>query len=157
MSDERDSPDESDTPGKQNAELNFPSDPTTMRFRGFGEIPDAVESHGGVNADDDATIGALRRGTALLVVVRGPNNGARFLLDAAEVTSGRHPDSDIFLDDVTVSRRHAVFAREGGGYVVKDVGSLNGTYVNRTSVDAALLHNGDEVQIGKYRFLYYVG
>ena len=109
----------------------------------------------GLSAEDEATIGALRPGTALLVVVRGPNNGARFLLDDAEVTSGRHPDSDIFLDDVTVSRRHAVFVREGAGYAVKDVGSLNGTYVNRSSVDAAVLRNGDEVQIGKYRFLYY--
>ncbi|HOI04006.1 MAG TPA: FHA domain-containing protein, partial [Dermatophilaceae bacterium] len=110
---------------------------------------------GGLSAEDEATIGALRHGTALLVVVRGPNNGARFLLDDAEVTSGRHPESDIFLDNVTVSRRHAVFVRDGNGYAVKDVGSLNGTYVNRASVDAAVLRNGDEVQIGKYRFLYY--
>lgn len=132
-----------------------PGDPTTMRFRGLGEIPEAVDPDGGLTAEDEATIGALRPGTALLVVVRGPNNGARFLLDDAEVTSGRHPESDIFLDDVTVSRRHAVFVRGATGYAVKDVGSLNGTYVNRSSVDSAVLHNGDEVQIGKYRFLYY--
>ena len=124
-----------------------PGDPTTMRFRGLGEIPETFDPDSGLSAEDEATIGALRPGTALLVVVRGPNNGARFLLDDAEVTSGRHPDSDIFLDDVTVSRRHAVFVREGAGYAVKDVGSLNGTYVNRSSVDAAVLRNGDEVQI----------
>ena len=111
-----------------------PGDPTTMRFRGLGEIPETFDPDSGLSAEDEATIGALRPGTALLVVVRGPNNGARFLLDDAEVTSGRHPDSDIFLEDV---------------------GSLNGTYVNRSSVDAAVLRNGDEVQIGKYRFLYY--
>lgn len=131
-------------------------EPTTMRFRGIG-LPehDPVDLDHGLTRDDEATIEALRPGTALLVVMRGPNNGARFLLDDVEVTSGRHPDSDIFLDDVTVSRRHAVFVRESTGYLVKDVGSLNGTYVNRRSVDAATLRNGDEVQIGKYRFVYY--
>ncbi len=134
-----------------------PGEPTTMRFRGIGELPDAVELDGGLTAEDEATISALRPGTALLVVVRGPNIGARFLLDDAEVNSGRHPDSDIFLDDVTVSRRHAVFTRESSGYTVRDVGSLNGTYVNRRSVDQAALRNGDEVQIGKYRFVYYAG
>ncbi len=132
------------------------SEPTTMRFRGVGlPDPDLVDLDHGLTRDDEATIEALRPGTALLVVMRGPNNGARFLLDAAEVTSGRHPDSDIFLDDVTVSRRHAVVLREGSGYLVKDVGSLNGTYVNRRSVDSANLRTGDEVQIGKYRFVYY--
>ncbi|HRW40086.1 MAG TPA: FHA domain-containing protein [Microthrixaceae bacterium] len=131
-------------------------DPTTMRFRG---VPDGepVELDHGLTVEDEATIGALRPGTALLVVMRGPNNGARFLLDADEVSSGRHPDSDIFLDDVTVSRRHAVFVREGQGYLVKDVGSLNGTYVNRRSTEQSTLRNGDEVQIGKYRFVYYAG
>src|SRR5699024_6631183 len=98
---------------------------------------------------------ALRPGTALLIVLRGPNAGARFLLDDDEVSSGRHPSSDIFLDDVTVSRRHAVFAREGEGYLVRDVGSLNGTYVNRERIDESVLHQGDEVQIGKFRLVYY--
>ncbi len=134
------------------------NEPTTMRLGGVG-LPDseAVETEHGLTTEDEATIDALRPGTALLVVMRGPNLGARFLLDDAEVTSGRHPDSDIFLDDVTVSRQHAVFTREEAGYVVKDVGSLNGTYVNRRSVDAVLLRNGDTVQIGKYRFVFYAG
>ena len=134
-----------------------PGEPTTMRFRGVGELPEIVDPGHGLTTDDEATIDALRPGTALLVVMRGPNNGARFLLDDQQVTSGRHPDSDIFLDDVTVSRRHAVFTREGQGYAVSDVGSLNGTYVNRRSVEQATLRNGDEVQIGKYRFVYYAG
>ena len=133
-----------------------PGEPTTMRFRGLGEH-EAVDHERGLSTEDEATIQALRPGTALLVVLRGPNNGARFLLDDDEVSSGRHPDSDIFLDDVTVSRKHAVFRREEHGYAVRDVGSLNGTYVNRASVDEATLRNGDEVQIGKYRFVYYVG
>ncbi|WP_165700082.1 FHA domain-containing protein [Ornithinimicrobium ciconiae] len=110
-----------------------------------------------LSEDDQRTVDALRPGTALLIVLRGPNTGARFLLDADEVSSGRHPSSDIFLDDVTVSRRHAVFARSEQGYEVRDVGSLNGTYVNRERIDARLLEQGDEVQIGKFRLVYYRG
>ena len=101
--------------------------------------------------------GSLPPGMALLVVRRGPNAGARFLLDHDVTTSGRHPDSDIFLDDVTVSRRHAEFRRESGEFVVIDVGSLNGTYVNREPVDQAVLANGDEVQIGKFRLVFLTG
>nr|WP_269760117.1 MULTISPECIES: FHA domain-containing protein [unclassified Ornithinimicrobium] len=107
--------------------------------------------------EDQRTVEALRPSTALLIVLRGPNTGARFLLDAEEVSSGRHPNSDIFLDDVTVSRRHAVFARSGEGYEVRDVGSLNGTYVNRERIDQQVLEQGDEVQIGKFRLVYYRG
>lgn len=99
-------------------------------------------------------VDALSPGSALLVVKRGPNAGSRFLLDQDVTTAGRHPDSDIFLDDVTVSRRHAEFRREGSGYTVHDVGSLNGTYVNRERIDAAPLSGGDEVQIGKFRLVY---
>jgi pSer/pThr/pTyr-binding forkhead associated (FHA) protein len=100
---------------------------------------------------------ALAPGSALLVVKRGPNAGSRFLLDAPVTNAGRHPDSDIFLDDVTVSRRHAEFVREGNGFLVRDVGSLNGTYLNRERIDAAGLAGGDEVQIGKYRLVFLTG
>jgi pSer/pThr/pTyr-binding forkhead associated (FHA) protein len=102
-------------------------------------------------------VDALRSGEALLVVKRGPNAGSRFLLDVDTTSAGRHPDSDIFLDDVTVSRRHAEFRREGGEFVVIDVGSLNGTYVNREPVDQAVLAGGDEVQIGKFRLVFLTG
>jgi pSer/pThr/pTyr-binding forkhead associated (FHA) protein len=102
-------------------------------------------------------IDALPAGSALLVVKRGPNAGSRFLLDQSTTSAGRHPESDIFLDDVTVSRRHAEFRREGGEFVVVDVGSLNGTYVNREPVDTAVLANGDEVQIGKFRLVFLTG
>jgi pSer/pThr/pTyr-binding forkhead associated (FHA) protein len=101
--------------------------------------------------------GQLPPGMALLVVRRGPNAGARFLLDHDVTTSGRHPDSDIFLDDVTVSRRHAEFHREGATFTVRDVGSLNGTYVNRERVESATLANADEVQIGKFRLVFLSG
>ena len=115
-----------------------------------------------VSADTaaDAHAGAvesLPAGSALLVVKRGPNAGSRFLLDQDVTTAGRHPDSDIFLDDVTVSRRHVEFHREGGGFSVHDVGSLNGTYVNRERVEAATLSSGDEVQIGKFRLVFIAG
>jgi hypothetical protein len=106
---------------------------------------------------DRAALESLPEGSALLVVRRGPNAGSRFVLDVDLITAGRHPDSDIFLDDVTVSRRHAQFVRVGSGYAVKDVGSLNGTYVNRHRIDEAQLAGGDEVQIGKYRLVYLVG
>jgi hypothetical protein len=98
---------------------------------------------------------ALPAGFALLVVQRGPNAGSRFLLDQEVTTAGRHPDSDIFLDDVTVSRHHAAFTRTADGFVVADTGSLNGTYLNRERIETAVLGNGDEVQIGKFRLLFF--
>ncbi|HSO64399.1 MAG TPA: FHA domain-containing protein [Ornithinibacter sp.] len=133
-------------------------EPTTMRLQAVQgtERPEPVSERDHVLTRADlATVEALRPGTALLVVLRGPNTGARFLLDDDEVMSGRHPDSDIFLDDVTVSRKHAVFRRTSGGFVVRDVGSLNGTYVNRELVDEITLTTGDEVQIGKFRLVFY--
>ena len=99
-----------ETTSKTTAPSSRQGDSTTMRFQGVGTGHENVEVDGrGLSAEDQATIDALRPGTGLLIVLRGPNTGARFLLDDAEVTTGRHPDSDIFLDDVTVSRKHAVF------------------------------------------------
>jgi pSer/pThr/pTyr-binding forkhead associated (FHA) protein len=124
----------------------------------LGALDDMIE---GTIAETDVAparvAGSLPPGTALLVVRRGPNAGARFLLDHDVTTSGRHPDSDIFLDDVTVSRRHAEFHRDGSTFTVRDVGSLNGTYVNRERVEAATLAGGDEVQIGKFRLVLIAG
>jgi pSer/pThr/pTyr-binding forkhead associated (FHA) protein len=89
------------------------------------------------------------------VVQRGPSAGARFLLDADRTVAGRSTEADIFLDDVTVSRKHAEFVRDGQQFVVRDIGSLNGTYVNRSRIDQAVLRSGDEVQIGKYRMTFH--
>jgi hypothetical protein len=109
-----------------------------------------------LSPEAQAAVAALPMGSALLVVRRGPNSGSRFLLDGELTTAGRHPQSDIFLDDVTVSRRHVEFRRGlDGGFTVSDVGSLNGTYVNRERIDSVPLSNGDEVQIGKYRLVFY--
>ncbi|MFC9609064.1 FHA domain-containing protein [Streptomyces niveus] len=109
-----------------------------------------------LSPEAQAAVDALPLGSALLVVRRGPNSGSRFLLDGDLTTAGRHPQSDIFLDDVTVSRRHVEFRRSPEGhFTVSDVGSLNGTYVNRERIDAVAVSNGDEVQIGKYRLVFY--
>ncbi|EFM48666.1 oxoglutarate dehydrogenase inhibitor Odhl [Corynebacterium matruchotii] len=96
-------------------------------------------------------------GAAILIVKRGPNAGARFLLDQETTTAGRHPESDIFLDDVTVSRRHAEFRLNDGTFEVVDVGSLNGTYVNREPRNSQVLSIGDEIQIGKFRLVFIAG
>ena len=96
----------------------------------------------------------LPNDSALLVVKRGRNAGARFLLTQPITIAGRLPGSDIFLDDVTVSRRHAEFRTEDGRHRVVDIGSLNKTYVNRRPVESAILANGDEIQIGRFRLVF---
>jgi len=127
-----------------------PGETTSMITPVTGEPEYAEEP-----AFDYSAVDSLPPGTALLVVLRGPNAGSRFLLDHDFTSTGRHPDSDIFLDDVTVSRRHAEFYRHGGDrFTVRDVGSLNGTYVNRERIEEAELFGGDEVQIGKFRLLF---
>ncbi|AYX81870.1 MULTISPECIES: oxoglutarate dehydrogenase inhibitor Odhl [Corynebacterium] len=127
---------------------------TTSVFR--ADLLKEMES--GSNTDSTVSgVEGLPAGSALLVVKRGPNAGSRFLLDQAVTTAGRHPDSDIFLDDVTVSRRHAEFRKNGDSYEVVDVGSLNGTYVNREPKNSAVLANGDEVQVGKFRLVFLIG
>jgi pSer/pThr/pTyr-binding forkhead associated (FHA) protein len=127
----------------------------TAADTGHGVDAGAEPAETGLTAADQATIEALNQGTALLVVRYGPTAGARFLLDADVTTVGRHPGNDIFLDDVTVSRKHAQFVRAAQGFAVRDVGSLNGTYVGRQRIDGDVqLRTGDEVQVGKFRFLY---
>jgi pSer/pThr/pTyr-binding forkhead associated (FHA) protein len=96
--------------------------------------------------------------SAMLVVQRGPKAGSRFALDKDVVTAGRHPDSDIFLDDITVSRRHAELRRVADGtWLACDTGSLNGTYLNRERIDTAILSSGDELQIGKFKLVFLLG
>ena len=109
----------------------------------------------GVSPEEQEAIAALPSGHALLIVRRGPNIGARFLLDADVTVAGRHPDADIFLDDVTVSRRHAEFVRTGTVFQVRDLGSLNGTYFDGVRIESALLTDGAEVQVGKFRLTFY--
>jgi hypothetical protein len=96
-------------------------------------------------------------GRGVLIVKRGPNAGSKFWLDSDVTHIGRHPESDIFLDDITVSRRHAEIRRSSDGFVLHDVGSLNGTYVNRERVEGAELRSGDEIQIGKFKLVVLTG
>ena len=134
---------------------------------GFGESSNEVESTAifGSNliSDSDSelspeelrAIEALPSGSALLIVQRGPNEGSRFLLDKETTTVGRHPNADIFLDDVTVSRRHAEFHRHGQSFQVEDLASLNGTYYEGGRIERAMLVDGSEVQIGKFKLTFY--
>ncbi len=131
---------------------------TTISFHRTDQVPDQPDEAPVRRRPDDeeaATIAALPQGSALLVMQRGGAGVERILLDADRVSAGRSEQADIFLDDVTVSRKHAEFVRDGARYTVRDTGSLNGTYVNRARVDAAPLVTGDEVQIGKFRLTYY--
>lgn len=105
--------------------------------------------------EDQQAVDALPTGNSLLIVRRGPNKGARFLLDSDLISIGRHPNADIFLDDVTVSRRHSEITRTGSVFTIKDLTSLNGTYFEGARVETAELFNGAEVQVGKYHFTYY--
>ncbi len=126
-------------------------DETTVTFA-------PVDAHGDPTDDElTVTLGEFPATMAMVVVKRGPNAGSKFMLDQDVTGAGRHPDSDIFLDDITVSRRHAEITRRPGGYTLRDVGSLNGTYVNRDRVEEAPLANGDELQIGKFRLVFFAG
>ena len=100
---------------------------------------------------------SLRSGEVVLIIKKGPDAGARFQVAKDVTTAGRHPESDIFLDDITVSRRHAEIRLTDRGYEIVDIGSLNGTYVNKERIDRSSLKNGDEVQIGKFRMLFFQG
>jgi pSer/pThr/pTyr-binding forkhead associated (FHA) protein len=144
-----------DSDDEDRADENAPRETdTTLNFtREFGA--QLSSSDNSVSTGEHEAIAALPSGSALLVVRRGPNVGARFLLDADVTTVGRHPEADIFLDDVTVSRRHAEFHRSGTTFQVKDLGSLNGTYFDGSRIDIATLGDGSEVQVGKFRLTFY--
>ncbi|WP_344061872.1 FHA domain-containing protein [Microbacterium pumilum] len=109
-----------------------------------------------LSAAELEAIDALPSGAALLIVRSGPTAGARYLLDTDVTTVGRHPEADIFFDDVTVSRRHAEITRDAANFELVDQRSLNGTYVNGERVDRAALINGSEVRIGKFRLNFFV-
>jgi pSer/pThr/pTyr-binding forkhead associated (FHA) protein len=134
---------------------------------GLGGTPDEVQSTlrfsedllaelgSDLSREEQQAIDALPSGNALLIVKRGPNAGARFLLDQDVTTVGRHPNADIFLDDVTVSRRHAEFLRDGAVFTVRDLASLNGTYFDGERIDEVQVTDGAEVQIGKFRLTFF--
>lgn len=139
-----------DTPQPQRSSAD-----TTISLGHFDASDTEGQAAIGLTPEELAAVSALPRTSALLIMQRGPSAGARFLLDAERTVAGRSPSADIFLDDVTVSRKHAEFVRELDDFVVRDIGSLNGTYVNRNRIDATILRPGDEVQIGKYRMTFH--
>lgn len=136
------------------AQLHDSTGDTTTMFPSFQEMDRENE----LTPEEQSAVSELPPGNALLIVKRGDGGGARFLIDEDVITVGRHPESDIFLDDITVSRHHAKFLRIEGNIYLEDLGSLNGTYINRTLVDdKALVRQGDEIQIGKYRATFSLG
>lgn len=123
---------------------------TTITFQ-TSELETDLEEEVHVAPDE------LEGDRGVLIVKRGPNAGSKFFLDTDVTEIGRHPDSDIFLDDITVSRRHAEIRRDGASFSLADVGSLNGTYVNRERVEDAALRSGDEIQVGKFKLVFLAG
>jgi pSer/pThr/pTyr-binding forkhead associated (FHA) protein len=124
-------------------------DETTLSFTPIGPVDEA-------GGDEASPQRDLETGQALIIVLRGPNAGSRFLIDQDLTTLGRLPESDIFLDDVTVSRRHAEIRRITGRFSIHDAGSLNGTYVNLQRVEDTELADEDEIQIGKFKLAFYM-
>lgn len=123
----------------------------TVTLTAVDPLLDATGSH------DDVVVqvSSLPRDSAVLIVRSGAQAGDRFVLEPGVTHLGRHPDSEIMLDDITVSRRHVAIERTADGYVVTDEGSLNGTYINQERVERSLLHHGDELQIGKFRLVLF--
>jgi pSer/pThr/pTyr-binding forkhead associated (FHA) protein len=155
----QENPEGSNFCGRCGAALTPPGEATVRVPTGdtTKNIPPMTEEHATepLTAEEEAAVTGLPKGSALLIVQRGANAGARFLLDTDVITAGRHQESDIFLDDISVSRKHATFTRTPDGVLVKDLGSLNGTYVNRELVEEHRLRPGDEVQIGKFRLVFF--
>ena len=129
------------------APLGGPSTDTTTVLRAITDehVPE-------LTPEDIEAVTGLAPDTALLIINPGGSESERILINSDITTVGRHPDSDIFLDNITVSRNHARFVREGTTFFLEDLGSLNGTYVNRRIVESRVrLAQGDEIQIGRYR------
>jgi len=137
--------------GEDTVVKDFHSSDETARFA-EDLVPQDSDS---LSPEEQSAVSALPAGSALLIVRRGAGVGSRFLLDQDVTVAGRHPDADIFLDDVTVSRKHAEFIRSGNRFSVTDLGSMNGTYAVGSRVDSADLSHGDEVQIGKFRMTFF--
>ncbi len=117
----------------------------------------AVEAESEEEVEVSLPVEPLEEGSAILMIRKGPDAGMRFVISHEVIVVGRHPESDIFLDDITVSRRHAEIRREGSEYSLLDTGSLNGTYLNRERIERSSLSNGDDIQIGKFHLLFITG
>lgn len=137
-----------------------PNDLTsTLNLRQLRSIPQANQSddlYKSLNAEAQNVISNLPKGEGILLIIKGAGIGARYLLDAAQTKLGRDMSNEIILDDITVSRSHALITKSNG-YRLKDLGSLNGSYVNAVAVKESVINAGDEVQIGKYHLTLFIG
>ncbi|OFW55933.1 MAG: hypothetical protein A2V52_03740 [Actinobacteria bacterium RBG_19FT_COMBO_54_7] len=115
----------------------------------------AVEEESEEGVEFTAPPASLQKGSAMLVIKKGPDAGMSFTISRDVISIGRHPESDIFLDDITVSRRHAELHLKEGDFSLKDTGSLNGTYLNHERIESVELASGDEIQIGKFHLLFF--
>ena len=138
-----------------------PNDLTsTLNLRQLRAIPGniaAEELYKSLSAEQQDVVNALSSGVGILLVLKGAGVGGRYLLDASETKIGRDINNEICLDDITVSRSHAIISKSSDGYSVKDLGSLNGTYLNAVSVRDSKISNGDEIQVGKYHLTLFIG
>ena len=138
-----------------------PSDLTsTLNLRQLRSIPGSIASdelYKSLSSEQQSIVTALKEGVGILLVLKGAGIGGRYLLDSSETKIGRDLNNEICLDDITVSRSHALISRTEEGYSVKDLGSLNGTYLNAISVRDSKIFNGDEIQIGKYHLTLFIG
>jgi pSer/pThr/pTyr-binding forkhead associated (FHA) protein len=137
-----------------------PNDLTsTLNLRQLRSIPQANQSddlYKSLSAEAQNVISNLPKGEGILLILKGAGIGARYLLDAAQTKLGRDMSNEIILDDITVSRSHALITKSNG-YRLKDLGSLNGSYVNAVAVKESVINAGDEVQIGKYHLTLFIG
>lgn len=138
-----------------------PNDLTsTLNLRQLRSIPGSMASeelYRSLSVEQQQVVSALPDGVGILLVLKGAGVGGRYLLDAAETKVGRDINNEICLDDITVSRSHALITKNNGQYLIKDLGSLNGTYLNAISVRDTEITSGDEIQIGKYHLTLFVG
>jgi pSer/pThr/pTyr-binding forkhead associated (FHA) protein len=138
-----------------------PNDLTsTLNLRQLRAIPGSIaaeELYRSLSADQQDVVNSLSSGVGILLVLKGAGVGGRYLLDASETKIGRDINNEICLDDITVSRSHAIISKSSDGYSVKDLGSLNGTYLNAVSVRDSKLSHGDEIQVGKYHLTLFIG
>jgi pSer/pThr/pTyr-binding forkhead associated (FHA) protein len=138
-----------------------PNDLTsTLNLRQLRAIPGSIaaeELYKSLSAEQQDVVNALSAGVGILLVLKGAGVGGRYLLDASETKIGRDINNEICLDDITVSRSHAIISKSSDGYSVKDLGSLNGTYLNAVSVRDSKISNGDEIQVGKYHLTLFIG
>jgi pSer/pThr/pTyr-binding forkhead associated (FHA) protein len=132
---------------------------STLNLRQLRSVPQenySADLFNSLNSEQQEVVRNLPENEGILLVLKGPGAGARYLLDSKQTKIGRDTNNDIHLDDITVSRSHAMVSK-GDGYSIKDLGSLNGTYLNAISVKEAVVKAGDEIQVGKYHLTLFVG